>query len=114
VIVAGGHDPVSDSGAESCGEEVRLRTAEVFMTGIQTAITANLEERGEVSGKPRLRWAKKERTEWSMLKIDKSEDRIEVTVSIQTGKESRGSRVRQVRREGSGEKVERDQVMCAN
>ncbi len=55
VIVAGGHDPVSDSGAESCGEEVRLRTAEVFMTGIQTAITANLEERGEVSGKPRLR-----------------------------------------------------------
>jgi hypothetical protein len=49
VIIAGGNDPVSDSGAESCGEEARLRTAEVFMSGIQTAITANLEERGQVS-----------------------------------------------------------------
>ena len=48
VVVAGSQDPVSDSGAESCGEEARLRTAEVFMTGIQTAITANLEERGQV------------------------------------------------------------------
>ncbi len=44
---AGDHGSVSDSGAESCGEEARLRTAEVFMTGIQTAITANLEERGQ-------------------------------------------------------------------
>lgn len=29
---------VSDSGAESCSEEARLRTAEVFMTGIQSAL----------------------------------------------------------------------------
>jgi len=58
---AGDHGSVSDSGAESCGEEARLRTAEVFMSGIQTAITANLEERGQQVKRPR-------RTEASRLR----------------------------------------------
>merc|ERR1712089_8013 len=35
-------DLVSDSGAESCCEEVRIQTAEAFMTGIQTALTASI------------------------------------------------------------------------
>ena len=30
---------VSDSGAESCSEEARRRTAEAFMTGIMSSIT---------------------------------------------------------------------------
>ncbi len=29
---------ISDSGAESCGEETRRRTAEAFMTGIMSSI----------------------------------------------------------------------------
>merc|ERR1712223_2294206 len=32
---------VNDSGSESCGEEARIRTAEAFMSGIQSAIQHN-------------------------------------------------------------------------
>jgi len=35
---------VSDSGAESCSEEASKRTAQLFMTGIQTALTENFDE----------------------------------------------------------------------
>jgi hypothetical protein len=33
-----GHQSIIDSGSESCGEEARIRTAEAFMSGIQSAI----------------------------------------------------------------------------
>merc|ERR1719167_531564 len=33
---------VSDSGAESCSEEARIKTAEAFMTGIHSALTASI------------------------------------------------------------------------
>ena len=36
---AGSQEVVSDSGAESCSEEARRRTAEAFMTGIMSSIT---------------------------------------------------------------------------
>ena len=36
-----GTNHVNDSGSESCGEEARIRTAEAFMSGIQSAIQHN-------------------------------------------------------------------------
>jgi hypothetical protein len=35
-------DLISDSGAESCSEEARIKTAEAFMTGIHSALSATL------------------------------------------------------------------------
>ena len=45
---------VSDSGAESCGEEARRRTAEAFMTGIMSSIPAEATRpvRGEEGAPP--------------------------------------------------------------
>ena len=40
---------VIDSGSESCGEEARLRTAEAFMSGIQSAIKAEPQSQAELS-----------------------------------------------------------------
>lgn len=40
---------VIDSGSESCGEEARLRTAEAFMSGIQSAIKAEPQSEAELS-----------------------------------------------------------------
>ena len=33
---------ISDSGAESCSEEARIKTAEAFMTGIHSALSATI------------------------------------------------------------------------
>lgn len=44
----GGHVggvPVLDSGSESCGEEAHMRTAEAFMSGIKSAISASMQVR---------------------------------------------------------------------
>ena len=43
-------DLVSDSGAESCSEEARIKTAEAFMTGIHSALSASIPDlNGRVS-----------------------------------------------------------------
>eukprot|EP00092_Neocalanus_flemingeri_P000850 GFUD01000907.1.p1 GENE.GFUD01000907.1~~GFUD01000907.1.p1 ORF type:complete len:3255 (-),score=789.69 GFUD01000907.1:272-10036(-) len=43
-------DIVSDSGAESCSEEARIKTAEAFMTGIHSALSASIPDlNGRVS-----------------------------------------------------------------
>ncbi len=39
--VSNSHLQIVDSGSESCGEEARLRTAEAFMSGIQSAIQSD-------------------------------------------------------------------------
>ena len=41
---AEGAQQVLDSGSESCGEESRMRTAEAFMSGIQSALSASVQD----------------------------------------------------------------------